>query len=302
MNYNDNNNKNYENTFTATSNQNLKIENKEELFHNNQFCKYCGTKIKSNLNYCKNCGRSIVDEQIIHCVKCGFLLPANTEYCPKCGKKNKNSKKISNKRKKVVSLSVIIILILAVLGCASYVVLPEILASPYKIMEDGDYEKAYNKANYNEKKDVLYENLVAVCCEKLIEILKYPSLFELQNVWLDKRNDKIVLQIGTTNEYSEFSEYYCLFEYDKNDYKYKYYNSLSVGDFDKEEFENYDNSSEIADKLINNYTREKVKPIIENNSLKITNGMSERINKLNQENLLENIKLLSQVELLYPDD
>lgn len=289
-----------------TEKMNLIEENGANFFRNNRYCKYCGTKIKPNLNFCKNCGRSTVDEQVTRCVKCGFVLTESTKYCPKCGEKIKyilpNNKKIANKKKKVISLSIIIILILGIIGGCSYFVLPEVLASPYKIMEDGDYEKAYNKANYKEKKDVLYENLVAVCCERLIELCKYPNSFELQDVWLDEKNDKIVLQIGVTNEYSDNIELYCLFEYNKSNYRYDYYNSISVGDFNKEEYETYDNSSELADKLINNFTRTKVKCIVQNDSLKVTNGMPERINKLNQQSLLENIKLLSQVNLLYPDN
>lgn len=275
--------------------------NKTEV---NQFCKYCGTKIKSDFDYCKNCGRSVIDEQEIHCVKCGCVLPENIKYCPKCGKKvkhmleNGQTTKIASKKKKIILLVIAIILTLGIVTSVSCIVIPEILTTPYDIMENGDYEKAYNKANYDEKKEVLYENLVAVCCEKSIETLKYPDYLDLKNIWIDEDNNKIVLQIDVKNNNNNLENDYCLFEYNRDSNSYRYYNSIS--DFDKEKADYYDNSDALAGKLMDNYTKSEVMKIIQNNSLKVTNGMDERINILNQKDKLKNVELLDQVDRLYP--
>ena len=64
----------------------------------------------------------------------------------------------------------------------------------------------------------------------------------------------------------------------------------------------YDDSDDLVEKLLDNVTKSEIKEIVQNDSLKITNGVSERINKLNQENLLDKVQLLNQVKLLYPEN
>ena len=71
---------------------------------------------------------------------------------------------------------------------------------------------------------------------------------------------------------------------------------------DKEEYKSYDDSDDLVEKLLDNVTKSEIKEIVQNDSLKITNGVSERINKLNQENLLDKVQLLNQVKLLYPEN
>lgn len=44
-----------------------------------------------------------------------------------------------------------------------------------------------------------------------------------------------------------------------------------------------------------------VKPIVNNDSYKLTNGIVERINNLNKNNKLGNVKLLDEVKEIYPN-
>lgn len=278
----------------------------ELVQQDNQFCKYCGTKIKSNFDYCTNCGRSTKDENITYCVKCGLILSGDTTFCPRCGKKTKSksncdsTRKIVNKKKRIIIVSIIVVLIVGIVGSVCFTVIPEILTTPYQIMEEGNYEKAYEKANNDEKEEVLCENLVAVCSETVKDNLKNPSSFNLQNVWFDKDEGKLVLKIGGTNSFGGMISNYSFFKYDKSSNSYEYYSS--VDSLDKEEYKSYDDSDDLVEKLLDNVTKSEIKEIVQNDSLKITNGVSERINKLNQENLLDKVQLLNQVKLLYPEN
>lgn len=122
----------------------------------------------------------------------------------------------------------------------------------------------------------------------------------MQNVWFDKDEGKLVLKIGGTNSFGGMISNYSFFKYDKSSNSYEYYSS--VDSLDKEEYKSYDDSDDLVEKLLDNVTKSEIKEIVQNDSLKITNGVSERINKLNQENLLDKVQLLNQVKLLYPEN
>lgn len=285
--------------------QNQQLNEQNNTLQNNLFCKYCGGSINANGNYCMTCGRSSVDENIRHCPNCGLTITADTTFCTRCGNKithNKSAAKFKqtfNKKKKTIVTLIISVLILAIVGGVGIVVVPKVFASPYTIMAEADYERAYKRANKNIKEDVLYENIVAVCCNEIKGGLKNPSSFELQNVWVDKNNSRIVLLIGGTNSYGGMVKNYYLYEFDEDDNCYEYYNSIS--DFEEKEYNSWDDYEDEIEKLIDNLTIGMVKPIVNNDSYKLTNGIVERINNLNKNNKLGNVKLLDEVKEIYPN-
>ena len=285
--------------------QNQQLNEQNNTLQNNLFCKYCGGSINANGNYCMTCGRSSVDENIRHCHNCGLTITADTTFCTRCGNKithNKNAAKFKqtfNKKKKTIVTLIISVLILAIVAGVGIVVVPKVFASPYTIMAEADYERAYKRANKNIKEDVLYENIVAVCCNEIKSGLKNPSSFELQNVWVDKDNSRIVLLIGGTNSYGGMVKSYYLYEFDEDDNCYEYYNSIS--DFEEKEYNRWDDYEDEIEKLIDNLTIGMVKPIVNNDSYKLTNGIVERINNLNKNNKLGNVKLLDEVKEIYPN-
>ena len=294
-----------ESNVTVLSHQpSQQLNEQNNVLQNNLFCKYCGGSINANGNYCMTCGRSSVDENIRHCPNCGLIITADTTFCTRCGNKithNKSAAKFKhtfNKKKKTIVTLIVSLLILAIVSGAGIFVVPKIFASPYTIMEDADYEKAYKKANKNTKEDVLYENLIAVCCNEIKSNLKNPNSFELQYIWIDKKSSRIVFQIGATNSYGGMVNSYYLYEYDDDDSCYEYYNNIS--DFKEETFYSWEDYEDKAEKIIDNFTKTIVKSIISNDSYKITNGIVERINNLNQNDKLGTIKLLDEVKEIYP--
>lgn len=285
--------------------QNQQLNKQNNTLQNNLFCKYCGGSINANGNYCMTCGKSSVDENIRHCPNCGLIITADTTFCTRCGNKithNKSAAKLKqtfNKKKKTIVTLIISVLILAIVAGVGIVVVPKVFASPYTIMAEADYERAYKRANKNTKEDVLYENIVAVCYNEIKSGLKNPSSFELQNVWVDKNNSRIVFLIGGTNSYGGMVKNYYLYEFDEDDNCYEYYNSIS--DFEEKEYNSWDDYEDEIEKLIDNLTIGMVKPIVNNDSYKLTNGIVERINNLNKNNKLGNVKLLDEVKEIYPN-
>lgn len=284
---------------------NQQLNEQNNVLQNNLFCKYCGGSINANGNYCMTCGRSSVDENIRHCPNCGLIITADTTFCTRCGNKithNKSAAKFKqtfNKKKKTIVKLIISVLILGVVAGVGIAVVPKVFASPYTIMAEADYERAYKRANKNTKEDVLYENIVAVCCNEIKSGLKNPSSFELQNVWVDKNNSRIVFLIGGTNSYGGMVKNYYLYEYDEDDNCYEYYNSIS--NFEEKEYNSWDDYEDELEKFVDNLTIGIVKSIVNNDSYKLTNGIVERINNLNKNNKLGNVKLLDEVKEIYPN-
>ncbi|MDO4363864.1 MAG: zinc ribbon domain-containing protein [Clostridia bacterium] len=275
---------------------------------NNLFCKYCGGTINRNGNYCMTCGRSSVDENIRHCPKCGLIIPSDTTFCPRCGNKitySKNAAKLKyslDKSKKTIITVIIVILAAALVLGAGFTVVPQIFASPYKIMAKADYEKAYKRAKKDQKDEVLFENIVAVCCSDIKSDLKDPDSFVLREVWIDAEKGgghSIVLRIGGKNSYGGMTSSYYLYRYNSDSNCYTYYNNIS--DFDEEEYNYYDDYKERAEKLIDNFSKALVKSIITDSSNEITNGIVDRINDLNQNGKLNDVKLIDEVKEVYPN-
>lgn len=269
-----------------------------------EFCKYCGAEILFGYTYCSSCGRSTVDENVVHCHKCGTVLGDKQEFCSKCGTKITHSKKINrvnqkiNKNKKSIKSVSIIFLILVLVLTVGIITLPKIFASPYTLMEQGNYEKAYNHANYKEKISVLYENVIAKNCEEIKSNLKNTESFRLENVWIKESTNSFVLQISGTNSYGATVKSYCYCTFNKVDNEYSLL--ITVSDFEKEKVYSFDDAGKRLDKSLNNFYKPIIKGIVCDDSLKVTNGITDRINSLNREGLLKNIELIDQVSEIYP--
>lgn len=275
-----------------------------EITKDREFCKYCGNEIISGNTYCSLCGRSTIDEKIMHCPKCGLVLDDKQKFCSKCGAKinhNKNiakaNQKISNNKKSIKKISIIVLILILVVAVGS-IALPRIFASPYTLMEQGDYEKAYKHANDEEKSLVLYENIIAKNCAEVKNNLKNPESFKLENVWIEESTNSFVLQISGTNSYGGRVTSYYYYTFDDDDNEYELWTNVS--DFDEEEIYSFDDADEKLQKLFDNIWKPIIKEIVRDDSLKISNGITDRINLLNETGLLKDIELINQVIEIYP--
>lgn len=272
---------------------------------NDLFCKYCGGTINQTDNYCLTCGRSSVNENIRHCPKCGFVIPLDTAFCQHCGNKityNKNAAKLKSsidKRKKTIIAVIVAVLTVALVIGTGVGVMPKVFASPYKIMEEADYERAYKHANKSERNAVLFENIIAVCCSDIKTRLKDPNSFLLRKVFIEDDKSSIVLYVGAKNGFGGMANSYYLYTNSSDSDSYDYYNNVS--DFDKESYSYYDDYSERTKKIIDNYSKSLVYSIITDDSTEITNGIVDRINNLNQNGKLDDVKLIDEAKKVRPN-
>lgn len=275
-----------------------------KVINEREFCKYCGDEILFGNTYCSSCGGSTIDENVVHCHKCGTVLDDKQEFCSKCGTKITHSKKINkvnkkiNKNKKSIKSVSIIFLVLVLVVTVGIITLPKIFASPYALMEQGKYEKAYNHANYKEKTSVLFENVIAKNCEEIKSNLKNTESFRLENVWIEESTNSFVLQISGTNSYGGTVKDYYYYTFDNDDNEYSLW--ITVRDFEKEKVYSFDDADERLEKSLKNVYKPIIKEIVCDDSLKVTNGITDRINSLNREGLLKNIELIDQVSEIYP--
>lgn len=291
---------------------------------NKKFCVYCGTAIEGELNYCKNCGRSTEDANLRHCVNCGEIINKNQKFCPKCGNNVKNAvlnnklkglgskaseannkiKELGSKakgisKKKLISAVVGIVLLIACV-IVGIINVPKLFISTEDYLSQGNYQKAYEKASDEEKESVLVENLIAKISKDTKEDLKNPNSFELSGVWYDKENNRIILDVNATNSYGGVIGNYWYYYFKKSDSKYALWDTIA--DFDEETTYSWDDSNEKLEKILENAAKRIVKKVISDDDLKLDDEITERINKLNKEGKLKEVKLLDEVKTIYPTD
>lgn len=289
---------NLENFVPAEAFNSLKpISHKEKMF-----CKKCGQELDTNLEFCPRCGESITKDRFCFCSNCGFRAEKDTKFCPNCGKKfptkfniDINAKAIPIK-KVLIFLSLIVLLIIG--SVASVKIIPKIFVTPEELMAEGNYEKAYAKAPKKDKDTILMENLIVDICNEIKESLKDPSSFELRDVWYETSGRKrIVLYTSGRNSMGGITGSLDLYFF--TDKKYKMF--TSINDMENEEVYSFDDIEDKVEKALNNIARTCIREI-QVDSNKVNDKVIDRINKLNKDGIMKEIKLLDDVKNIYPSD
>lgn len=283
----------------------------KEMRQNNQikFCAFCGGQIVQDKEYCEKCGKSARVEGQKHCIACGEVLQREQKFCMNCGRKANNLALPKGVEEKVLKLKKIgkKQLMIGVIAVAAVVlffvgkpIVSKMLVSVDEYLEQGDYEKAYKKAGKKEKASVLIENLVAYLCVDVKDSLKNPESFKLREIYFDESESEIVLRIQGSNSYGGTVSSYYYYTFDEDDREYQLYTSVS--DFEEEETYSWDDLEEKLEKILENAAKESVKKIISSKSNKLSSDMVKRINSLNEDDILEDVKLLEETETLYPTE
>lgn len=276
------------------------------------FCKYCGKEILQGNMYCSSCGRSTIEENKKHCPKCGLVLEDKQKFCIGCGAKIQHNNivlmaeqsvekvgQIFQENKNIIKKVIFALIAVVALVSVCTVIIPKLFVSPFTIMEEADYEKAYKKANKEEKEFVLYENVIAKNCIEIKDHLKNPESFKLNEVWIDKENHRFVLKVSGTNSYGGTVSSYHYYTFDKDDFEYSLW--LSVNDFEEEKVYSFDDAEEKIEKTLKNIYKPIIKGIVQDDSLRVDNGIEERINTLKENGLLNSVVLIDEVYKIYPD-
>lgn len=276
-----------------------------------EFCKNCGKELTEDLKFCPNCGKPRKEAEVIrYCSGCGEKIEGDVKFCPKCGKKvatpidinlngvekikDKVVNKINFKKLAIILGGIIILIILGIF------VFPKIFVSTEKLLAEGNYERAYDRAKNDEKESVLIENLVSYLCQITEDCLKDPSSFVLRDAWYENGDEKkIVLYVSGKNSLGGTTNSYWLYYYDKEDNTYMLF--ATINDMEHEEVESYDDNEDIIEKIINNAARDLIQNVyVEDN--KLDKDLIERINDLHDDGLLKDVELLDDVEMIYPND
>ncbi len=274
-------------------------------------CSKCGAELTEGQDFCPKCGTPRKKANV--CSKCGAELQEGQEFCPKCGQKvgltvdanvssaisqfNAGVDKANEKKKKtpiIIGVAVAIVVLVAIAGTK---LAPKIFIDAEGYMAQGNYEKAYEKAkDDDEKQAVIAENAAAVQSAFSADNLKDPSSFSLRDAYFQKEKDsdgknyyRLVMYISGANSYGASVSSYWLYTYDaeKNDWKY----FCSVSDLDDEEYESWDDSDDMLEKLVNNIGRDLIKGAMKDGT-KVSKDGVKRINTMFEEDTLDDIELL----------
>lgn len=259
------------------------------------FCPICGTPVNINRR----------------CVKCNAELLPEHNFCPVCGRdvtirshniimKRKGTRDRLRKiviTKKKMALAGLFIIIIIFLGISWKTWLSPMFVSTEKWLSEGNYEKAYHKADKDEKQDVLIENLIINLINKEIDYMNDSESFNIRKGWIDIKDGNLVLLIGGKNSFGGSITNMWVFTYSSEQKEY-----ISAGffsDLEKEKINIWDDTDDIIDKLADNIGKsiaaDTTKP--ENQIKKDT---VKNINNLHKNGKLDEVKLLDEVKTIYP--
>ena len=273
-------------------------------------CRECGKDISDESKKCIHCGAPVI--KTIECSECHKTYDLTTNTCPYCGKKNssdlgidvqtaKKNLKAGVKKHKVKFIVIgAVVLLLAIVGIVCAKVIPPLLVTVEEYLEQGDYEKALEKAHdEDEEEAVIIENFIARTSYEISDMLKDPDSFKLQHVYFDYDHEMVFEVVGKNSYGGNVTAYYD-YRYSKDDKKYTLFVHLSS--LEAESYSYYDNSTERLEKAIKNVVRETVKKMMNDKDKKIDDDVVDRVNKLFKKGQLRNVELLDEVTTLYPKD
>lgn len=263
-------------------------------------CSNCGAPMGDDQAFCPKCGtKKAADKKL--CSQCGFELIEGQDFCPRCGTKSSvevalqtnaaidafNANITNGKKKKSklvpVIIAVIIVAILAVL------VLPKILITPEKLMAEGNFAEAYEKADAVEKPQVKATNAVAVCSAMCVDVLKDSASFDLRDAWYDSSTGAVTLKVAGNNSYGNTVINYWYYTWDDEDYEYT--KIAAVSSFEEETIYSWDDTDERIEKILNNSARLLMqRMMVSSNELTVENV--QIINNLFYEGILDDVLII----------
>ena len=279
--YNSNPNSSYTPNYTSNSNPN----SNPNPNYNSSYSQDFNQGYNSNSNYNQNYTPNYNSNYNSSPEQNPYTNTASSPYTqPVVTKKKKKNK--DNKKKKGLKLAIILI-IAAVALLLVLCLIPVLSTSTEDLLEEGNYEKAYEKADSDsEKEEIADENLVAYISQMCVDSLKKGETFELKSAHIFRvdKNSKyydeiktyidhdlyaIVLKATITDKDEDSETYYWTFFYDSDEKDYVMDNKTTDNIMnDLGDMEDYFTITELPSKRIKN------------------------INKLYEDNKLEDVELL----------
>ena len=134
----------------------------------------------------------------------------------------------------VAGIAVLISAIVAVV-IAGVLFVPKLMVSVEDLCAEGKYLEAYEKAEGDEKLDVLAENMIAVLSQETSEKLKNPDSFDLREAWYyafmhddGAIGGYAIIYSAGTNSYGGTVSDYFVYTLGKDDREWNYIGSVDV--------------------------------------------------------------------------
>lgn len=239
--------------------------------------------------YCNNCGKEITEggKFCNHCGAEAQVVQNNVNYVSDESVINK----VKRNKKIILIIVAILFVIVAVMGVLTFTV----FQSVDKLCEKGEYQKAYDKADEDEKLSVFIENLGAVFSNDVSELLINPDSYKLYDVYFyddsELEYDYCLIVSGGTNRMGSMIKGYSLFECFDGVWNYYY----SVDDLEIGDYEGLDDSEDVNEQVSDVIAEVGCKYF---SSLAIEEGVQldkeavDRINTHFKEDRLSEIKLI----------
>lgn len=236
------------------------------------------------MKYCEKCGTEMMDDQQF-CAACGNGSQIYTES----GQMNAVQK--TQKRKGNVILIALAVFIPMIVVVLSLFVFSDLFLSVEDLCAKGEYQKAYERAEGDEKTAVLMENAVAVQCTFVAENLKDPSSFQLREGYChyEESYKCIILYVSAANSYGARVSEYWFFDWDVNSDGWKFKDCVSG--LEEEEVYDFYDEEERYEIMLDNIMRSLIKVWISSDT-KIDDASVDRINDLFEADLLDKVELI----------
>lgn len=200
---------------------------------------------------------------IINCPECGKEISDTSKVCIHCGYnlKGEEQKKRKQNMKKAIKPILIIVLIVAVVFGIYKLFLPDLFTSVDEYIARGDYEAAYEKERNEEKRQqILLENHVAWCCERVAKSLKDPTSFKLSEGLVSMGNHILLEVIGKNSYGNNVTNYWVYDAKTLSDFaKVTYYEyNDSFADLDEEQTYSWDDANEQYEKAVRNLLKSRI--------------------------------------------
>lgn len=241
------------------------------------------------------------------CPRCGNILQGEESFCPRCGQSMDQgaalegipaeafNKAVREKKKKsalIAAISAAAVLAVVVIAVAAFILVPKFIKSPEEYTAVGDYEKAYSVSKDDAREVVVKENLVAFIAKDIPDALKDPASFSLREAWYDEEAQAVVLYVNGANSYGAAVSSYWYYTYSADNEGYELYTTVS--DLESEETNDWDDTAEKLEKVLNNMARIYIGEIIADPEAKLEKASVKNINHLFEEGLLEEVELLDE--------
>ncbi len=162
-------------------------------------CLHCGATMRHDMLFCTKCGTPKGEEKTEACAQCGEKLKYGQKYCPKCGEKKnwtmgtkidygvRQTKSAWMHGRKWVAVGALVILF--IVGTVLFVDKFKLLLTVDELCAEGDYMRAYRRAEDEQKEEIWIENCAAVLYAEIADEFKDSSNLKLENVYyLDSRD------------------------------------------------------------------------------------------------------------------